>query len=575
MTRSVPRIFCFLITASFYGIPLAAQATAGDIISTHSVQLDDYEACGATSLYAVARLLGRTVEFDQVRSLLGEAINGLHSFQSIVDASKQIGLHAVGLKLGELPTSSAAYPLIAHLNHSLFTEHSEYAPHYVVVISADEDSVTILDAPFPVGRLDRPTFESLWTGNVLSFRDDASQHVEKGIMTEFFTRTWSNSFLLGLSAANLALLAIMACTTDVLNNTMKCNYKSWKWWASAVALCGAIAFGSVLMSSWNTGAAASSAILAIPDDSLFLGEYPKGTAEAEIDITNSGNFPLRIERIASSCSCVTPKSLLSIEPGQTNSILITLDVKTGTSNADLLLYSNDPASPKRLSLSWSSKANDSLAIYPPRIFAHGIPVGRTYERSLRLYFPGTSRSQTPTWVRFISDIEGIQVAPNDSEPVLFATTGVPGHPRTTLSCLNLDVSVPKQQTAVSLKSSIGLVLMANNEEIRLDVPLNIEFVDTYSFRSDRVLFTSADSSSLIGSKRALSIELASNKVGLPRVTKAPNWLKCAVAQLGPLRCQLEMEVIDMPSTNHKWESIELDLPSSRSKSGTVGVMAAF
>jgi hypothetical protein len=100
--------------------------------------------------------------------------------------------------------------------------------------------------------------------------------------------------------------------------------------------------------------------------------------EHSFTLTNTGDQPLVIDRVQTSCGCtvaeVNPKT---VEPGQSTQVKSVLDLanRKGPMNKVLTVFSNDPAAPQ-LQLFLNGQATVDVELTPPFLFLPGVPYGQ-------------------------------------------------------------------------------------------------------------------------------------------------------------------------------------------------------
>ncbi len=122
------------------------------------VQQHDEMDCAAACMAMVAKTYGRNIGLATYRSLIHVTREGA-SMWSIVQAARTTGIQAMGAQLEYDALSEIHWPAI------LLTEY-----HFVVLASADEKQVRIVDPGAGSRTLSREEFERQWSGTALLFR---------------------------------------------------------------------------------------------------------------------------------------------------------------------------------------------------------------------------------------------------------------------------------------------------------------------------------------------------------------------------------------------------------------------
>ncbi|WP_068598998.1 DUF1573 domain-containing protein [Vaginella massiliensis] len=96
----------------------------------------------------------------------------------------------------------------------------------------------------------------------------------------------------------------------------------------------------------------SAQTVSLDKDNIEFGEVKVNTKnKAQIVVTNTGDKPLKIERVQPSCGCTVPSfTKEEILPGKTGKIDVEYNSGTtsGAFNKTVTVYSNDPASPRKV-----------------------------------------------------------------------------------------------------------------------------------------------------------------------------------------------------------------------------------
>ncbi len=117
-------------------------------------QLDTMD-CGATCLRMIARHYDRYYSLEYLRTLTHQSIEGT-SLLGISDAAEHIGMHTVGARLSfSRLIDDIPLPCIVHWRND----------HFVVVIKANNKSVTIADPASGIHKLSKEAFLEGWVGS--------------------------------------------------------------------------------------------------------------------------------------------------------------------------------------------------------------------------------------------------------------------------------------------------------------------------------------------------------------------------------------------------------------------------
>ncbi|MCY3550545.1 MAG: DUF1573 domain-containing protein [Candidatus Poribacteria bacterium] len=143
-----------------------------------SFAVDEKHACGATSLYHLATILGIEVSLDKTDTVLKEKQEGnrVASFAELIDCAKEIGLELQGVKLTYTQMQTFDTPVIAHLKTTFAKDPSAAdgaVGHFVVVEHATPKWVRLFDTPHntlynTATVVSRDRFLEFWTGKTLT-----------------------------------------------------------------------------------------------------------------------------------------------------------------------------------------------------------------------------------------------------------------------------------------------------------------------------------------------------------------------------------------------------------------------
>lgn len=143
-----------------------------------SFAIDEKHACGTTSLYHLATILGIEVSLENTNAAFKDKKEDspIASFTDIIAYAKEIGLELQGVKLTYAQLQTFNTPVIAHLKTTFEDENPEAADatigHFIVVEHTTDKWVRIFDMPRESLRetatiVSRDRFLELWTGRTL------------------------------------------------------------------------------------------------------------------------------------------------------------------------------------------------------------------------------------------------------------------------------------------------------------------------------------------------------------------------------------------------------------------------
>jgi hypothetical protein len=515
------------------------------------VALDEYARCGQTSLYVVCRLKDKSVSWARVVELLGESPDGQHSFEQIAAAGERLGLRVLGAQLSEASIQGLSPPAILHFEFdaggtggsSTSAAGANIRRHLAVAMAWDAEGVWLLDAPFPATKVPWRRLNRIWTGRALLFPDTAEEEQAlRAALASPWERPLSNALLLALTlvflsvvlvAARPRLAAALAHAARALPNGWQALSPAWnlrrplgqRMLVAAVSV-GSLGGTGVVWYAWANWPEPAPR-LEVPQEVIDLGELAVGEQQVEVPLRNVGSAPLEFKEIPSTCTCAAPEHPEPLGPREARPLKVKLQVSPGPMSVELTLATNDPRGPRYVTLRWHGPAEPGL--YPPSV-AGSAAVGKAYERTVRVTYPGGLSAVAPEFVRFECDVAGVDMQVNGNDPLAFRTAAVPSAV-TTAGYLDLRLHVPAARTAMTLDTAGHIVLRYGGAEHRLRLPIRVDFREGLRAEPDSVLFAAVSSEELIGQARTVRLygEPASEEL---RVVHAPAWLECEVAE-GP------------------------------------------
>ena len=114
-----------------------------------------------------------------------------------------------------------------------------------------------------------------------------------------------------------------------------------------------VAIALFLMAGIGTMVAQEAAKIEFKSETIDFGEIQKGSdGVRSFEFTNTGNIPLVIENVTSSCGCTIPKKPQNpIQPGETGVIEVKYDTKrVGPIRKTVTVYSNAEVPTKALKI---------------------------------------------------------------------------------------------------------------------------------------------------------------------------------------------------------------------------------
>lgn len=144
--------------------------------------------CGAASLLSIIRYYGGDISLDRLIDMTKTTREGTN-FYNIKEASKKMGLDAVGYKVDDISKlDDIKDPFIVQIKVNNFF-------HFVVVYKISDSKVLLMDPSVGKVNMDLFDFSSVWTGYVMLFErsgDVLSFKIEKVINRILFTSIRKN-----------------------------------------------------------------------------------------------------------------------------------------------------------------------------------------------------------------------------------------------------------------------------------------------------------------------------------------------------------------------------------------------
>ncbi len=124
-----------------------------------------------------------------------------------------------------------------------------------------------------------------------------------------------------------------------------------------------IAIAVFVLAGVGVATAQNTAKMEFKTETIDYGEIKKGSDGVRVfEFTNTGNAPLIIENVTSSCGCTIPKKPEeAIMPGETGEIEVKYDTKrVGPIRKTVTVYSNSDVPTKALKIKGKVIDNDTL-----------------------------------------------------------------------------------------------------------------------------------------------------------------------------------------------------------------------
>ncbi len=327
--------------------------------------------------------------------------------------------------------------------------------------------------------------------------------------------------------------------------------------------------GAVSMGMFLSTIRGSSPRLDTSNAVVSLGLLSPGDTQKSIDIRNIGGRPLELRSIRSSCKCVVVGLPEPIAPGSYGTLDLNLKVAKGAGKADLLIESDDPSGPHRISLAWYGRgAVPSLS--PPSIRGT-VSYGDSITRTVTISVPGGEGSNfTIERVESPLPVENLRVTPGEQtlarvwspdapgggllrqQPIEFTFTPIAGH----------------------LKEKCLLSVRYAGELHELSLPIDIEFQQQIRIVPSHVSLFAESNSALLGTSRVVRIQHPALEAGQElRVVNSPRWLQCSLQQVDAEQTELTVVVNSAPEAPVSHERVELTCPKGSDRVIAVEVLS--
>lgn len=534
----------FLITLLCGSTGVASDVPTAEEIVT----LQDYAPCGMVSLYLVAQMRDVPVEWEKVVETIGPVkTDRTHSFEDLSRAARQFGMHPVGIHARRESLRDLPMPAIVQVQDA---NNPEEPPHLLVLVKSSADGVWLLDAPFPAYFLPDSQFLKTWTGKTLVFAQDAAE-AER----------------LQSPSVSYSLRGVALWSWVSLGGVLLAALAGWQW-VQRRRRAGepvfpvrqvlrlrrrSIAFGAVaalgLVLGFTIIAGRLNARAELPPRCVFeepvidLGQIAPGDTSVPVTIRNDGDAALVITSVHSTCSCAVVKAPEVIEPRQSAVMQIELAVSPGPRGARITVESNDPAGSKHVALSWQGAAEPRLL--PAGISESSAPLGKLYQRTLRLVYPGGKNALQPKLEKFECGSARVTVREGKSDPMAarFANSGLLSNVQ---GELEIHVTVEPADTPDTLQTFGTFALKYGNQNVSIPVPIDVRFTNpTIIPEVDAVSFFAGNLADLRGRERLVRFA-CTDADGAIDLCDAPSWLTWSVEDRNNQGFALRLKIADAP-----------------------------
>lgn len=470
----------------------------------------DYQSCGLNSFYTICRLLDVPVSLGESRQLLGPpGSDDGHSFDDLTRAGRAVGLHPLALRTDLARLRQLPMPAIVHV-----IDGRQAAPqfHLLVILRVDEDRVVLLDPPMPAYYLPNDDFAKVWTGNVLLFPSDQAA-VDELTVGAWHTRLSQVVLPVGGGVAVVALL--LAGVGLVRRDRFVAGWnRTPRWVKGGVGVFLLLLAGAGIIAFVATRPPAN-ARCEFVNLETELGELDPGTHVVEIKLKNTGDIPLEVTAVQSSCTCASVTAPPSIPPGGTGVLRADLNIGRGPQRTTFVVKSNDPSGDKTIRLLWSGRSRPIL--HPWNVDVDDAPSDRPSEQVVRLIFPSGDRALRPQLVGVECDTPGVAVTQGETR--MASTEEFIGR---RFGETDLRVTVQPPTNGLPIRTTAKLSIKHGDQTFHLSVPVTVHFRRPDLVPDSRgVLFAGEDRRALVGAERTVRVAGTAPKLDFPDL---PTWL---------------------------------------------------
>ena len=200
-----------------------------------------------------------------------------------------------------------------------------------------------------------------------------------------------------------------------------------RWFIAGTAWCASLL---LTVAAWAAPA------VSVPQLQHDFGTVYQGETVRHVFVfTNSGNAPLNVEKVSSSCGCTAAlASAKVLAPGESGEIQTSFDSTRfrGAVSKTVYLYTNDPAQPM-VQLQLKGKVQAEVSIDPQQVNFGTVAPKRTVKSTVRLINQGTRELQLEgletTAPELAARLSANVIPPGGSVAVELTLTPKPGQPR--------------------------------------------------------------------------------------------------------------------------------------------------
>jgi hypothetical protein len=465
------------------------------------VNAQDYTSCAVSCYYAVACIHHVDVPFGKVRSDFGSpASDGTHSFADIARIAKTNDLFAIGLQTDWNGLQQLPLPAILQVSPQIPGQPA----HLVVLLNIEKDVLTILDTPHKPFAISWSKFQSMWTGNVLTFVRN-QQQVEY-LQAQIVKSNWWHP-------VGLILLGF-----SVVSGIMYSSRRKYLL-ILLVATLLVLLVGLLIYSFWP-----SPAQFICPTPVMELGLLDEGEHLVNIPIYNSGQKTLFIDEVSSSCTCAITEAPQQIA-GRSETIIKTkLSVKPGNGRAVLNIANNGISGLQQILLVWSCRGQPTLI--PRKIISKHCLSDGSFEQVLFVNLPGNSSNNKIQAVNLISHPMSatVELAANAVvKNTIIDPLGLAKNENIIL------VRIPAPKMPQKIIGNLDFTLAFAERSFNLSLPYEVDFFARVRPEVGSIL---------VSSKQSRSIRILDKRIDDKiSIQDCPDWLSCKITRVVAQLCR--------------------------------------
>jgi hypothetical protein len=288
---------------------------------------------------------------------------------------------------------------------------------------------------------------------------------------------------------------------------------------------------------------------------IQLGELPPDQEkELAVPISNPGTRTLQIDSIKSTCTCARVNGPATVRPGQTDVVNVALRIRPGPGSAQLTVYSNDPAGPKSIIISWHGKAG--LTLLPHVLRVSNAPLDHPLEQVVRVIYPGGKSAIVPRFERFTCDSPLVEISEGRFDSTAFRL-GAGGMLNNIQGERELLVKIQPPSSARTVRTNAIVKFACGKDTVSLALVIEAHFLGGKELMPDvdSIVFAAANAEELVGQERLVQLTDRASDSPL-RIGGLPSWLDVSIAAEDGKVSVAKVKVIDTPNPSRGKELIQ-------------------